>query len=220
MESARVQPGPSETFLLTAKKIAKVVSDPALAFALLNAQLQMRGRARVPLSVRLHGKVHIKGGGDISIGDGTTLTGTVVPLEFVVHDDAHLIIGDHTFLNYGSSISAHQRVEIGDHCLIGHYALILDNDHHDLGKHHVLPISAPVVIEDHVWIGSKVTILPGVRVGRYSAIGAGSVVTRDIPSHCLAVGSPARVIRRLDQGNNLLAPDAVAARPSVPTAAV
>lgn len=179
-------------------KVLKVIKDPALAFALLNAQLQMRGRARVPLSVRLHGKVHIKGSGDIAFGEGITLAGGVVPLEFIAHQGAHLAIGDHTFINYGSSISAHQRVDIGDHCLLGHYTLILDNNQHDLGQHHVLPPSAPVVIEDHVWIGSKVTILPGVHIGRYSAIGAGSVVTKDIPSHCLAVASPARVVRRLD----------------------
>ena len=92
----------------------------------------MRGRASVPLSVRLHGKVHIKGGGDIAFGEGITLVGSVVPLEFISHQGAHLAIGDHTFINYGSSISAHQRVEIGDHCLLGHYTLILDNNQHDL----------------------------------------------------------------------------------------
>lgn len=206
--------------MTTFNKVLKVIQDPALALALLNAQLQMRGKARVPLSVRLHGKVYIKGSGDIAFGEGTALTGSVVPLEFIAHEGAHLVIGNHTFINYGSSISAHQRVEIGDHCLIGHYALILDNDQHDLTKHDVLPPSAPVIIEDHVWIGSKVTILPGVHIGRYSAIGAGSVVTRDIPSHCLAVGSPARVIRRMDQGNSLALPDVLAAHPCFSTAAV
>jgi len=55
-----------------------------------------------------------------------------------------------------------------------------------------------VVIEDNVWIGSSVSILPGVRIGHRAAIGAGSVVTRDIPSYALAAGNPARVIRYLN----------------------
>lgn len=158
----------------------------------------MLGKARVPLSVRLHGKVHIRGSGHIALGDGITLVGSIVPLELISHQDAHLAIGDHTFINYGSSISAHKHVQIGRHCHLGHYTMILDNDHHDLTDHHVFPPSAPVVIEDHVWIGSKVTVLPGVRIGHHAAIGAGSVVTKDIPPYSLAVGNPARVIRRLD----------------------
>jgi tetrahydrodipicolinate N-succinyltransferase len=47
-----------------------------------------------------------------------------------------------------------------------------------------------------VWIGSHAIILPGVRIGRHAAIGAGSVVTKNIPANCLAVGNPARVVRR------------------------
>ena len=179
-------------------KVLKVINDPRLAAALLNAQIQMRGRARVPLSVRLHGKVHIRGGGHIALGEGITLFGSVVPLELFSHQGAHLVIGDHTFINYGSSISAHKLVQIGHYCLLGHYTFILDNDHHDLRQHHMLPPSAPVVIGDHVWIGSHVSILPGVHIGSFAAIGAGSVVTKDIPPYSLAVGNPARVVRSLD----------------------
>ena len=184
--------------MIPLNKVLKVIKDPWLAAALLNAQIQMRGRARVPLSVRLHGKVHIKGGGHIALGEGITLVGNIAPLEFISHQGADLVVGDHTFINYGSSISAHKLVRIGRHCLLGHYTFILDNNHHDLRDHHVLPPSAPVIIDDHVWIGSKVIILPGVHIGRHSAIGAGSVVTKNIPPYSLAVGNPARVIRRLD----------------------
>jgi maltose O-acetyltransferase len=61
-----------------------------------------------------------------------------------------------------------------------------------------LPPSAPVVIEHHVWIGARVIILPGVHIGHHAAVGAGSVVTTSIPPYSLAVGNPARIIRRLD----------------------
>jgi len=180
------------------RKVLKVIKDPRLATALLNAQIQMRGWARVPVSVRLRGKVYISGGGHIALGEGVTLSGHVVPIEFISHQGAHLIIGDHTFINYGASISAHKFVSIGRHCLLGHYIFIFDNNQHDLRRHHALPPSAPVVIEDHVWIGSRVIILPGVHIGHHAAIGAGSVVTKSIPPYSLAVGNPARVVRRLD----------------------
>jgi acetyltransferase-like isoleucine patch superfamily enzyme len=186
---------------ISARKIMKVIKDPHLAVALFNAQLRMRRRASVPMSVRLKGKVRISGDGRLVLGNGITLIGNVVPIEFVSHKGACITIGDHTFINYGSSISAHKRVAIGRHCLLGHYTLILDNNEHDLQQHSRLPPSDPVVIEDHVWIGSRVCILPGVRVGHHSAVGAGSIVTTDIPPYCLAAGNPARVVRSIERGD-------------------
>ena len=186
---------------ISAHKIMKVIKEPHLAVALFNAQLRMRCRTSVPLSVRLKGKVCIRGDGRLVLGNGITLIGNVVPIEFVSHKGACITIGDHTFINYGSSISARERVAIGRHCLLGHYTLILDNNEHDLHQHRMLPPSEPVVIEVHVWIGSRVCILPGVRIGHHSAIGAGSVVTSNIPAHCLAAGNPARVVRNIEPGD-------------------
>lgn len=57
----------------------------------------------------------------------------------------------------------------------------------------------PVVVEDDVWIGSNCIILPGVRIGEHSVVGAGSVVTKSVPPFCLVVGNPARVVRRYDR---------------------
>ena len=179
-------------------KLLKVIKDPRLAAALLNAQLRIGGRARVPLSVRLNGKVRITGGGEVVFGEGITLIGKVVPIEFVPHKGARIVIGDHTFINYGSSISAYELVSIGCHCLLGHYTFITDNNEHGIKQRNVLPPSAPVVIEDHAWICSHVLILPGVRIGHHSVIGAGSVVTHSIPPHCVAVGNPARVVKKVD----------------------
>jgi acetyltransferase-like isoleucine patch superfamily enzyme len=186
---------------ISARKIMKVIKDPHLATALLNAQFRIRGRASVPLSTRLSGKIRISGGGRLILGHGITLTGNVVPIELISHEGACITIGDHTFINYGSSISAHKLVTIGRHCLLGHYTLILDNNEHDLQQHRMLPPSEPVVIEDHLWIGSRVCILPGVRIGHHSAIGAGSVVTTDVPPYWLAAGNPAHVVRRIEPGD-------------------
>jgi acetyltransferase-like isoleucine patch superfamily enzyme len=187
-----------KTWLLTINKVLKVLKDPRLAAALLNAQLRMAARARVPLSVRLNGKVRITGAGVLALGEGITLCGTVVPIEFVSHKGARIIVGDHTWINYGSSVSAHELVSIGAHCLLGHYTLILDNNEPDFKDHKVASPSKPVFIEDHVWIGSHVAILPGVRIGHHAVIGAGSVVVHDIPAHCVAMGNPARVERSLE----------------------
>jgi acetyltransferase-like isoleucine patch superfamily enzyme len=202
---------------ITPRKVLKVIRNPHLAAALLNAQLRIRGRTKVPLSVRLKGKIRISGDGRLVLGNGITLIGHVVPIEFVSHKGGRITIGDHTFINYGSSISAHELVAIGRHCHLGHYAFILDNNEHDLQQHLMLPPSEPVVIEDHVWIGSRVCILPGVRIGQHSAIGAGSVVTADIPAYCLAAGNPARVVRSIGAGDLIHRPLAVSS--SVPRSA-
>jgi maltose O-acetyltransferase len=181
------------------RKAVKVLRNPRLAVPLINAQVRIRGKARLPLSVRLTGRIHLRGGGEVEFGQGVTLLGDVVPIEFVSHKSARISIGDHTFINYGSSISAYEHVKIGCHCLLGHHTLILDRNEHGVEQREVVPPSAPVVIEDHVWIGSRAIILPGIFVGHHSVVGAGSVVTKDIPANCLAVGNPARVIRRFDR---------------------
>jgi maltose O-acetyltransferase len=164
---------------------------------IVNAQLRLRGKVKAPFSVRLRGRVQISGSGKVVLGKGVSLNGTVVPIELVTYASGRIEIGNHTFINYGSSIAARESVKIGSHCLLGHYTFVMDNDQHDVVKHMDLPKSEPVIIEDHVWIGSKATILPGVRIGSHSAIGAGSIVTRDIPPCCVAAGNPARILRHL-----------------------
>lgn len=132
----------------------------------------------------------------MEFGQSVTIVGDVVPVEFVAHQGARISIGDHSFINYGTSISAYKHVEIGRHCLIGHYTLILDRNEHGVEHRELAPPPVPVMIEDHVWIGSRVIILPGISIGHHSVIGAGSVVTEDVAANCLVVGNPARVVRR------------------------
>lgn len=178
------------------RKIFKVLCNPQLAVALLNAQLKIRAKARLPLSVRLYGRIYFRAGGDVEFGDGVSLVGTLVPIEIVSHEGSHISIGEHTFINYGASITAYREVRIGRHCLLGHHLRIIDRNEYGLEQREIAPPAAPVLIEDHVWIGANVIILPGVRIGRNSAIGAGSVVTKDVPPNCLVVGNPARVLRQ------------------------
>jgi acetyltransferase-like isoleucine patch superfamily enzyme len=159
------------------RKVLKVIRDPRLAAALVNAQVQIRGKTRVPFSLRLFGRISLRGSGDVEFGQSLTLVGDVVPIELVSHPGARIAIGDHTFIKYGSSISAYKHVKIGRHCLLGHYTLIVDRDEHGVERRELAPPAAPVVVGDHVWIGSRALILPGISIGHHSVIGAGSVVT-------------------------------------------
>jgi tetrahydrodipicolinate N-acetyltransferase len=193
--------GDNEGPSTTVRKVLKVLGNPRLAAVLLNAQLSIRGKAWLPLSVRLSGRIRFRGDGDVEFGQGVCLVGDVVPIEIVSYKGSHVSIGDHTFINYGSSITAYEQVKIGRHCLLGHHLLIVDRNEHGVEQRELAPPAAPVIIEDHVWIGSHAIILPGVHIGRHAAIGAGSVVTKDVPANCLAVGNPARVVRQFDTGD-------------------
>jgi acetyltransferase-like isoleucine patch superfamily enzyme len=166
---------------------------------IVNAQLRLRGKTRVPFSVRLQGRVQLSGDGELVLGEGVSFNGTVVPVELVTYASGRIEIGNHTFINYGCSIAARASVKIGSYCHLGHYTFVMDNDQHGLVRRMELPQSDPVIIEDHVWIGSKAVILSGVRIGSCAVIGAGSIVTKDIPPRCVAAGNPARVLRHLTE---------------------
>lgn len=116
-----------------------------------------------------------------------------------------IAIGNDVQVNDYVHIAAVRSVSIGDRVLIASRVFITDHNH---GSYQgasqsdpaVPPIdrplwSAPVAIEEDVWIGENVSILPGVRIGRGAIVGTMSTVTRDVPQYCIAVGSPARVVK-------------------------
>ncbi len=179
------------------QSVAKVLTNPRDLLRLSNAQLRLQGRAQTPLSVRLRGRARVFGQGRVIFENGVILDGSIVPIEFQTYRSGRIAIGAHTYINYGSSLTAHSDIKIGASCHLGHYTFVMDNNQHDFENHFKLPPSAPVVIEDHVWIGTRVIILPGVRIGARAVIGAGSVVTKDVPPGCVAAGNPARVIRQV-----------------------
>ncbi len=175
--------------------------------ALLSAGVQ-HARARWALraathvgTARLQGRAHVSNAGELIVEDRVRLAGGAVRLDLTCHRGARLRIGEGTFINYGSDISATTRVDIGRHCDIGQYAIIIDNDYHAADDHTRRGPGRPVVLEDDVWLGARVTVLPGAHIGRGAVIGAHSVVRGDIPPHTLAAGVPARVIRRLESAD-------------------
>lgn len=160
------------------------------------ARLYLRRCTRLGRYAQLIGRPRIQNAGTLVIGDRVRIHSTIVPVEMATMPGGTLEIGERTFVNYGVSISAHQSVRIGCSCLLGTYVNIMDNDWHDILDRRRVPSSRPVVLEDNVWLGNRVIVLPGVTIGHDTVVGAGAVVTRDLPPRCVAVGNPARVVRR------------------------
>lgn len=107
-----------------------------------------------------------------------------------------LHIGRRVALGRNTQLLNYARIHIGDDVLAASH-LILNTGSHDPDT--LKPFSAPITIGDRVWIGERVTILAGVTVGRDAVLGAGSVVTKDIPPCSIAAGVPARVLRSLNR---------------------
>lgn len=165
--------------------------------AMLRARWYLRKATVLGPKVRVWGRPIIHNQGVLKIGERIRLDSRIVTLEIVTNPGGVLEIGANTFINYGCSIAATERISIGSDCSIGTYVNIMDNNFHRLepDRRYEMPESQPVTLEDNVWLGTRVIVLPGVTIGTGSVVGAGSVVTRDIPPFSLAVGTPARVIR-------------------------
>ncbi len=158
---------------------------------------QLRNCTSVGAWTRVTGRIHVNNQGELIIGERVQILARFVPSIFVVLPGGRLEIGDRTMLNYGADIAATKSVVIGRDCLVGTHVIILDNGFHDLVDRHKMPEARPVTVEDRVWIGNRVTILPGVTIGHDAVVGAGSVVTGDVPPRSVVAGNPARVLRQI-----------------------
>jgi acetyltransferase-like isoleucine patch superfamily enzyme len=109
-----------------------------------------------------------------------------------------IYVGANTYINRNTFIDASLSIVLGKDCAVGPSCYITDHDHSiesDLSPLAQPLISKPTSIGDRVWLGANVTVLKGVTIGNDAVIGAGSVVTKDIPAGAIAVGVPAKVIR-------------------------
>ncbi|MDW2205228.1 sugar O-acetyltransferase, partial [Vibrio sp. 1636] len=113
----------------------------------------------------------------------------------------HTYLGDNVYANFNLTLVDDTYIYIGNSVMIGPNVTIATAGHPiepDL-RREVAQFNIPVHIEDNVWIGANSVVLPGVTIGENSVIGAGSVVTKDIPSNVVAVGNPCRVLREIGE---------------------
>lgn len=145
----------------------------------------------------------IYGEGGIRIGAGTlvgpyaSLSAGMVPGQALLSDQI-VRIGDRCVIGRGTQIVGHLQVEIGDDVSTGPGVYLTDQNHAwsdpDLPIGRQAAPERPVRVGDGSWLGANVVVLPGVTIGRHVAVGAGSVVSRDLPDHSVAVGNPARPV--------------------------
>lgn len=179
---------------------------------------------RVPENVTVHPDAYLessysfelfrsRASGAIHIGRGSSI---YLGVMFDLGEQAQVRIGEFSLMN-GARIICDSAIEIGDYCLISWNVVLMDSHRvpqspearrrlleaaqESSPRRLIAPVEGrPIRIEDNVWIGFECCVLPGVTIGEGSVVGARSVVTEDIPPFSIAVGNPARVIRKLAPG--------------------
>ncbi|MGE0877566.1 MAG: DapH/DapD/GlmU-related protein [Acidimicrobiia bacterium] len=154
-----------------------------------------------PTAIMNEWYIHI--GEGTMIGPGVSLSAGIVPGQMMVSNPV-VSIGDRCLIGRNSGIVGHLSIEIGDDVWTGHHVYITDQNHgyEDVTR----PISVqaapelPVSIGAGSWLGHGTVVLPGAKIGRHVAVGAGSVVRGELPDFSVAAGVPARVIRRYVDG--------------------
>jgi len=106
----------------------------------------------------------------------------------------NLVIGENSVINQGCRLDNRGGLSIGENVSVSEQVIILTADH-NADSAGFEGRSRPVIIEDYVWIGTRVTILPGIRIGRGALVAAGAVVTKDVIPYAIVGGVPARVIK-------------------------
>lgn len=151
----------------------------------------------------------LKGADKISVGSGTFLGKNMTLTAWKYYRgqtfSPRIVIGNCCSFGTNNHVTAINFIQIGDNVLTGSNVLITDNAHGESvfevlnipPKDRPLFSKGPVIIGDDVWIGEKVSILPGVHIGKGCIIAANSVVTKDIPDYSVVAGIPARVIKKM-----------------------
>jgi acetyltransferase-like isoleucine patch superfamily enzyme len=149
-----------------------------------------------------------------SIGPGAVVVGSqsmCMGELLVIAPSGRIVIGDWCYVGPDSRLGALESIEVGNRVFISHGVQVFDNNSHSLsaserheryrelrtGGRHLIPEQVahrPVRIEDDVWIGFNAAVLKGVTLGRGAVVGAGAVVTHDVPPYAVVVGNPARQV--------------------------
>jgi len=132
-------------------------------------------------------------GRHVTIGDGVFFSGNM-----------SIKCSDNVGFSEGCRIYGGGGISIGEHVMFAPFTLLITSNHRYVSQfikesHHVE--WKPIVIKDDVWIGERAIILPGVTIGRGAIVGAGAVVTKDIPDFAVVAGNPAKVIKSRFEAN-------------------
>lgn len=155
---------------------------------------------------RAYGPKHIRVGDDVVLSNRVVLRAateyrwTEPPQAF----SPELVLRRGCFINNGTEIACIGRVEIGENVLIAVNCFISDNTHAyedpDISvKQQPMRSSGPLTVGEGTWIGANCCVVGGLAIGRHCVIGANSVVTADLPDYAIAVGAPARIVKRYDR---------------------
>ncbi len=199
-------PAPKALYLplLAARQAMGASMDVVRSVALDQPMFRAACESCGPGLVLRGGFPYIHGDLRLRVGSRCSISGRAALAAGKRLDAPTLTIGDDSNLGWGVVISVSRSVTIGSRVRIAERCILLDNPGHPLDPERRARGEAvdpeqikPVVIEDDVWIGARVTVLPGVTIGRASVIAAGSVVLHDIPPYTIAAGNPARPIAPL-----------------------
>lgn len=177
----------------------------ASVWSLVNGALFFAKRVPLGKKCKFYGRtlVERKIHSQISVGERCTfrstsysnLIGISRPCILATHaEGASILIGRDCGFS-GTVIGAFKSIKIGDHVRCGANTLITDGDWHTGDSRTGAP--AEVIIGDNVWLGVNVIVLKGVKIGKNSVIGAGSVVVHDVPENVMAAGNPCQTIKEL-----------------------
>lgn len=109
----------------------------------------------------------------------------------------HLKVGDNVFINSNALLMARGGITIEDDVMIAGNVQLLSNNHDEYDRQ--VLTCRPILIKKGAWIGAGASILPGVSIGKYAIVGAGAIVTKDVPDYGVAVGIPAKIVKTLDK---------------------
>ncbi len=116
---------------------------------------------------------------------------------------SHIEVGKNFFANYNCTILDVAKVKIGDNCQMAPNVAIYTAGHpvYPTTRNSAYEYGKEITIGDNVWLGGSTVVCPGVHIGNNVVIGAGSVVTKDIPDWCMAAGNPCQVIRKITEAD-------------------
>jgi maltose O-acetyltransferase len=134
--------------------------------------------------------------------------GVVIMPAFRCDYGEHITIGDGSFVNFDCVMLDIAPIAIGAKCWLATQVQLLAATHpiDPIPRRDGWEYGRPITIADNVWLGGGVIVCPGVSIGEHTVVGAGSVVTRDLPAGVVAYGSPARVAREIGDRDRVLVP--------------